>query len=138
MDIFTKKKRSEIMRSVRSKDTKPELNIRRFLMNKNVWYKKHVSELPGKPDIVIPRIRHVVQVNGCFWHHHKGCKRAVFPKTNVRYWRNRLNENISRDIENEIYLNEMGWTTVVVWECEANKKRKPKKLYEMVRSYHEK
>ncbi|MDE0537749.1 MAG: very short patch repair endonuclease [Rhodospirillales bacterium] len=102
---------------VRSKDTKPELDLRRRLWRRGLRYRLHRKGLPGKPDITFVREKLVVFVNGCFWHMH-GCKRSGMPKTNVDYWSKKLQGNKARDLENSKKLTELGYSVMTIWECE--------------------
>lgn len=121
-DLFSKKKRSEIMSKVRGKDTSPELLIRKHLFSLGFRYRLHVSSLPGKPDLVFPKYRCVVFIHGCFWHGHS-CKKT-FPQENKKYWKQKINGNIKRDAKNIENLKEIGWRTIVIWECSISGKRK--------------
>ena len=109
MDIFDTEKRSKIMASVKSEDTRPELFVRRFLWSNGIRYRVHPPFLPGKPDIAIFRIKLAVFVNGCFWHGHEGCPRARLPKTRVEYWEDKIRANKTRDIGIEKKLHELGF-----------------------------
>ncbi|MCZ0952171.1 MAG: very short patch repair endonuclease [Rhodospirillaceae bacterium] len=113
--------RSEIMGRIRSKGTKPEMTVRRLLHSMGYRYRLHVAGLPGKPDIVFPARRKVVEVRGCFWHQHKdpGCAIARRPKTNRNYWLPKLERNVERDANHESELRALGWDVLVVWECEV-------------------
>lgn len=106
------------MAHIPSKNTKPEEAVRKYLFSKGFRYRKNVSYLPGKPDIVLPRYKTVVFVNGCFWHGHEGCRWFVPPKTNSDFWNAKFKYNIERDRKNYSKLEEMGWKVLVVWECE--------------------
>lgn len=106
------------MAHIPSKNTKPEEAVRKYLFRKGFRYRKNVSYLPGKPDIVLPRYKTVVFVNGCFWHGHEGCRWFVPPKTNSDFWNAKFKYNIERDRKNYSKLEEMGWKVLVVWECE--------------------
>jgi len=121
-DTVTKKRRSEIMASVGQKDTKPELIVRSFLHRKGLRYRLHVKDLPGKPDLVFPRFKTALFVNGCFWHGHQdqNCKLARTPKSNVDFWVKKVETNRERDHRNWAHLEESGWTVIVVWECELS------------------
>jgi DNA mismatch endonuclease (patch repair protein) len=122
-DIFSKKKRSEIMSKIRSKNTKPEMAVRSILYGLGFRFRLHDRSLPGTPDVVIRKLKTVVDVRGCFWHMHLGCKpRRKFPKTNRRFWSLKLRGNVRRDRANEVKMSSMGWRTVVVWECELKDK----------------
>jgi DNA mismatch endonuclease (patch repair protein) len=106
------------MRAVKSRDTGPELQLRRFLHRKGYRYNIHVSTLPGKPDLVFRSKRKVVFVNGCFWHGHKGCSRARIPKENSLFWTKKIDSNTKRDRENYATLRQLGWKTMIVWQCQ--------------------
>lgn len=108
------------MSHIRSKDTKPEETVRKYLFSKGLRYRKNVKTLPGHPDIVFPKYKVVVFVNGCFWHHHN-CGRFVWPKSNTEYWRNKINRNVERDKENNKLLMQTGWRVLTVWECQLKK-----------------
>lgn len=118
MDNRSKEARSKNMAHIPSKNTKPEEAVRKYLFSKGFRYRKNVSYLPGKPDIVLPRYKTVVFVNGCFWHGHEGCRWFVPPKTNSDFWNAKFKYNIERDRKNYSKLEEMGWKVLVVWECE--------------------
>lgn len=118
-DIFEPAKRSEIMSRIRGRDTKPELVVRRIAHRLGFRYRLHRQDLPGRPDIVFPRYRAIIMVHGCFWHRHPGCKHAYTPKTRVQFWRKKFEGNVVRDRRNELALSELGWRTMVIWECET-------------------
>lgn len=122
-DKFSKEERSEIMSKVSSKDTKPEMLVRKYLFSKGFRYKKNVKSLPGAPDIVLPKYKAVIFINGCFWHHHI-CKRAKLPATRKDYWEKKIFGNVKRDSENHSKLRSLGWNVIVVWECEISSKKK--------------
>lgn len=117
--------RSENMRRIRSKDTAPELTVRRLLHSLGYRYRLHRKDLPGRPDIVFPGRRKVIFVHGCYWHAH-GCKVAHTPKTNEAYWSPKLQRNVERDQRNTSDLQQAGWQTLTVWECEARNTAKLK------------
>ena len=125
MDHLTKKKRSWNMSLIRSKDTKPEVLVRKIIHRLGFRFNLHKNNLPGKPDIVLNRYRIVIFVNGCFWHQHKNCKRSNIPKSNQQYWIPKLERNLERDKINKIDLNKEGWKVIVLWECEM---QDPEKL----------
>ena len=106
------------MSRIKSKNTKPEMRVRRFLFAHGFRYRLNVKDLPGKPDIVLPKYKTVIFVNGCFWHGHKGCKYFVVPKTRTEWWLNKIKDTQKRDREAEIQLNVMGWRVIMLWECE--------------------
>lgn len=119
-DNFSKKKRSQIMSKVTSKNTKPELTIRKALFSEGYRYRLHRKDLPGNPDIVFPGRKKVLFINGCFWHGHK-CKKAALPKTNRPFWEKKLSSNAKRDKQNIRKLKEMGWLSMVIWQCKIKK-----------------
>src|SRR3984957_2727649 len=110
--------RSENMRRIRSKGIRPELAVRSLAHNMGYRFRLHKKDLPGKPDLVFVSRRRVIFVHGCFWHSHKGCKVAHVPKSNVGYWRPKLERNQIRDRKNMEALRSAGWHTLVIWECE--------------------
>jgi DNA mismatch endonuclease (patch repair protein) len=118
--------RSAQMARVRGKDTKPEMVVRRLVHAMGYRYRLHRKDLPGKPDLVFPRLRKIIQVHGCFWHQHPdpACRRARIPKTRREFWVPKLEGNARRDIENERALRELGWDVLVVWECETAPSRR--------------
>jgi DNA mismatch endonuclease (patch repair protein) len=117
-DIWSKEKRSECMSKIRSKDTKPELTLRKALFAKGFRYRVNDTKLPGKPDIVLPKYKTVIFVHGCFWHGHEGCKYAYTPKTNTKFWVDKITSNAERDKVNLQKLTALGWNVLTVWECE--------------------
>lgn len=119
VDTVDKATRSRMMSGIRSKDTKPEMQVRRFLHAAGFRYRLHVKELPGRPDIVLPKYRTVIQVHGCFWHRHSGCRLAAMPASNVEMWAAKFARNVERDREVERQLMEMGWRVLTVWECDC-------------------
>lgn len=123
-DIFSKSKRSEIMSRVRSENTKPELIVRSFLHRIGFRFRLHVRELPGNPDIVLPRHKKVIFVHGCFWHRHKGCKKTTTPKSHKAFWENKFEYNVNRDARNRSRLRRLGWKVLIVWECELRDESK--------------
>lgn len=122
MDIWDKKKRSEVMSKIRSKNTKPEILLRKALFSKGLRYRINYKKLPGKPDIVFPKYKTVIFVHGCFWHGHKNCKIAHIPKSNINFWKNKIEKNKERDGLNYERITYFGWKIVVVWECQISKK----------------
>ena len=112
------------MSRIAGKDTKPEELVRKYLFSKGFRYRKNVRKLPGTPDVVLPKYRTVIFVNGCFWHGHEGYKYFVWPKNNAEFWRQKIETNISRDQRKEAQLRDMGWNVMIVWECEL---RPPKR-----------
>ena len=131
-DHLTKEKRSWNMSRIRSKNTKPELIVRKVLHNSGIRYRLHARNLPGKPDLSNKSKNFAIFVNGCFWHQHKGCKRASIPKSNTDYWIPKLEKNVNRLRENLETLDTMGYRTAVIWECEVNDLENNKALMEIV------
>lgn len=120
-DNHSKEVRSLNMSHIRSKNSKPEELVRKYLFSKGFRYRKNVKMLPGCPDIVLPKYKTVIFVNGCFWHKHD-CPRFVWPSTNEEYWRPKIMGNVERDKRNLAELQQLGWTVLTVWECELKKK----------------
>jgi DNA mismatch endonuclease (patch repair protein) len=118
-DFVTPDKRSKIMRGVKQKDTRPEITVRKALHAAGFRFRLHARNLPGKPDIVLPKFNTVVFVHGCFWHQHAGCKDGRVPASRVEYWEPKLRRNQERDQEKARELEAAGWNVVTVWECEA-------------------
>lgn len=111
--------RSWVMGRVRSKNTGPEMRVRSTLHRAGYRYRLHVATLPGKPDIVMPRHRMAVFVNGCFWHRHEGCRSATTPRANGDYWQRKFARNVARDREACQALRDAGWEVLVIWECQT-------------------
>lgn len=130
MDIWPKEKRSEVMRKIGGKNTKPELILRSRLFKLGYRFRIHQKDLPGKPDIVLPKYKTAIFVHGCFWHYHKDCKEGRVPLTNSKFWKEKLQRNISKDEANIKALRKDKWKVFVVWECEIEKQieRTVKKL----------
>lgn len=124
VDIYKDIKRKEIMSKIRSKNTKPEVIVRTFLFNYGFRYIKNDKRYPGKPDIVLPKYKTIIFINGCFWHGHDRCKAASLPKTREEFWRDKIEANKKRDKEIIDDLLQEGWKVIVVWECEINSKKK--------------
>lgn len=120
-DTLTEQERSKRMSLVRGADTKPELLVRRAVHSMGFRYRLQVKELPGKPDLVFPRLRKVIFVHGCFWHRHrkKGCKLARLPKSRLDFWEAKLEGNRVRDLRNKRKLRAVGWNVLEIWECET-------------------
>lgn len=118
-DKITPEHRSWNMSRVRSKDTKVEVKVRSIMHRLGFRFRKNVRSLPGKPDIVLPKYKTIVLVNGCFWHQHAGCPKSHIPKSNVKFWKAKLKRTVARDIRNRLLLEQAGWRVVCIWECEA-------------------
>lgn len=125
-DNLSKETRSYNMSRIRSKNTRPEMLVRKFLHSEGYRYRLHVKDLPGKPDIILPKYKAVIFIHGCFWHSHQNCKYSVTPKSNLAYWIPKLERNITKDAENETKLLQMGWNIIKIWECAL----KPKHIVE--------
>lgn len=132
MDIWDKKKRSEVMSKIRSKNTKPEMALRKALFAKGFRYRINYKKLPGKPDIVFPKYKTAIFVHGCFWHHHEGCKYGYTPKSNTDFWIKKISSNQERDKKNTLQILSMAWKVLVVWECEIKQKDNIEKLVSKV------
>ena len=133
-DRVSSKRRSAIMSKVKSKDTGPEMVVRRMLHGLGYRYRLHRRELPGSPDLVFPGRRKVIFVHGCFWHGH-GCKIGKLPKSKTDYWKPKILANRKRDARNLASLKKVGWSTLVVWQCDLKKMdRTEKKLVEFLES----
>ncbi len=122
-DMFDAAERSEIMSKVHSQDTTPEIHVRKLLYSMGYRFRLHRSDLPGKPDIVLPKYKTVIFVHGCFWHGCPTCRHAqVRPKNNSEYWERKLNRTLERDHQNVTALEAMEWHVLIIWECEARKR----------------
>ena len=120
-DVHNKAVRSYNMSRIKGKNTKPEMLVRKFLFANGYRYRLNVKTLPGKPDIVLPKYKTVIFINGCFWHGHEGCRYFVIPKTRTEWWIEKITGTQKRDREAENQLNELGWKVIIVWECELKK-----------------
>ena len=121
-DVLTKEQRKRCMSHVRGKDTKPEVMVRQFLFAQGFRYRLYRKDLPGKPDIVLPKYRTVIFINGCFWHGHSGCKYATIPEANHDFWLAKISGNVERDKSNYAKLFELGWKVIEIWQCELKPK----------------
>lgn len=106
------------MSKISGKDTKLEILVRKYLFSKGFRFRKNAKDLPGKPDIVLPKYKTIIFINGCFWHGHENCKKAILPATNTKFWREKISGNIIRDKGNIQKLREMGYKVITVWQCE--------------------
>src|SRR5690606_8745927 len=118
MDRYESDKRSGIMRRIRSRDTKPEMVVRRVVHSMGYRYRLHVKDLPGRPDLAFPSKKKVIFVHGCFWHQHRGCSKARRPASKQDFWDSKLDANLLRDAQNQLSLKKMGWGFLIIWECE--------------------
>ena len=132
MDVHDQKTRSYNMSRVKGKDIKPEEIVRKYLFSQGFRYRKNDKRLPGKPDIVLPKYKTVIFVNGCFWHKHEGCKYFVWPKSNSEFWKEKIESNIVRDKKQYEELKNAGWHVIIVWECELKKKQRMDTLERLV------
>jgi DNA mismatch endonuclease, patch repair protein len=117
VDVVDRVTRSRMMGGIRGKDTKPELDLRLALHRRGLRYRLHVPGLPGRPDIVLPKHRAIIEIHGCFWHRHANCRFCTTPASNIGFWKPKFAETIKRDKRNIEALRELGWRVAVVWEC---------------------
>lgn len=118
MDRISPEKRSWNMSRIKSKNTTPERIVRSFLHENGFRFRLHSKILPGSPDIVLPKYKTVIEVRGCFWHRHPGCRQSTTPTTNVEFWQEKFSRNVERDRNTEKRLKELGWRLIVIWQCE--------------------
>ena len=118
-DVFSTEKRSAVMAAIRSTNTKPEIAVRKLLHAMGYRFRLHQKALPGNPDIVLRKHKTVIFVNGCFWHRHIGCRLAREPQTRPSYWNDKFQNNVARDQKTLRALQELGWKTVIIWECQT-------------------
>mgnify|MGYP002424079768 CR=1 FL=1 len=135
-DVKTPEQRSRNMAAIKGKDTKPEMIVRKYLFSHGLRFRVQVRKLPGTPDIVLPKYKTVIFVNGCFWHGHEGCKYFRLPKSNVEFWEDKIERNVARDVRNEAELKALGWRVIRIWECEiktvAQREEYLKHLYDRI------
>lgn len=117
-DVFSKEKRKEFMSNLKEEGTKIELVVRKWLYSLGYRYRLNDKRLPGTPDIIIPKYKTAIFINGCFWHAHKNCKYFTMPKTRVDFWRKKLSQNTDRDEKKIEEIQKLGWKAIVIWECE--------------------
>ena len=138
-DVKTPEQRSRNMAAIKGKDTKPEIIVRKYLFSRGLRFRVQVRKLPGNPDIVLPKYKTVIFVNGCFWHGHEGCKYFRLPKSNIEFWKEKIERNIERDRESMQALLVLGWKVIRVWECElrnkANREGTLDRIYNSITSY---
>ena len=127
-DHITPEHRSWNMSRIKGKDTEIEIKVRSWLFSKGFRFRKNDKRYPGKPDIVLPKYRTVVFINGCFWHRHVGCKYATMPKTRTEYWKEKFERNVENDRLHRSQLEQMGWNVITVWECELKADKLSKTL----------
>lgn len=134
-DVHDKETRSKNMAAIKGKNTRPEMLVRKFLHAQGFRYRLHVKDLPGKPDIVLPKYRTAIFVHGCFWHGHEGCRYYVVPKTRTEWWLNKINRNIDNDKKAYDALKAEGWNVVEVWECELKSSQSEKTLKNLIKKF---
>ena len=122
-DKLTSEQRSWNMRQIKSKDTQIEISVRRWLFARGFRFRKNDKRYPGKPDIVLPKYKTVIFINGCFWHRHENCKLATTPKTRTDFWLKKFQKNVENDSSHREQLESMGWKVIVLWECELKKNK---------------
>lgn len=130
-DVHSKAVRSYNMSRIKGKGTKPEEIVRKYLFSKGFRYRKNDTRLPGKPDIVLPKYKTVVFVNGCFWHKHEDCKYFVWPQSNKEFWKDKIQGTVQRDLKNKTSLSESGWRVFTVWECELKPDKRDTTLHKL-------
>jgi DNA mismatch endonuclease (patch repair protein) len=131
-DIHEPETRSYNMSQIQAKDTKPEMIVRKFLHANGFRYRLHVKDLPGKPDLVLPKYNSVIFVHGCFWHAHEDCKYFTIPETRTEWWKEKLFGNKERDEKRIRELEEMGWNVILVWGCELKPQKKEERLKRLI------
>ena len=132
-DTFTPEQRHYCMSRVHSKNTKPELLVRKWLWQHGIRYRLNVKDIPGRPDIVLRKHKTVIFINGCFWHGHDGCSKFRMPKSNVEFWENKIRTNKARDEKNYRILRDTGWNVIVIWECQLKPTVIEKTMSEVVK-----
>lgn len=135
-DVHDKQTRSYNMSQIKGKNTKPEILVRKFLFSKGFRFRLHVKDLPGKPDIVLPKYKTIIFINGCFWHGHDNCKYFVIPKTRTDWWLNKIYGNKQKDSENFIQLSQIGWKIVTIFECELKRDKLNNTLNRLLDELH--
>ncbi|PKQ65918.1 very short patch repair endonuclease [Labilibaculum filiforme] len=133
-DTHSKEIRSYNMSQIKGKNTKPELLVRKFLFANGFRYRLHAKNLPGKPDIVLPKYKTVIFVNGCFWHGHQNCSYFVPPKTRTQWWMQKISNTQKRDQQAQTKLHTLGWHTITIWECELKPKKVEERLNVLINS----
>lgn len=133
MDVHDKKTRSYNMSRIKGKETKAEVVVRKYLFANGFRYRKNVRQLPGTPDIVLPKYKTCIFINGCFWHGHEGCRYFVVPKTNTEFWLNKIETNRQRDIRKINDLQMLGWKVITIWECELIASKRSETLESLIK-----
>jgi len=132
MDVHDKKTRSYNMSKIKSNNTKPEVIVRKHLFSKGFRFRINDKRYPGKPDIILPKYKTCIFINGCFWHAHKRCRYFVWPEYNAEFWREKISDNVKRDKKNYAKLISLGWNVIVVWECEVKKSSFAKRMKDLI------
>lgn len=132
-DVHTKEVRSFNMSQIGSKDTKPEILVRKALHKKGFRFRLHAKDLPGKPDIVLPKYKTVIFINGCFWHGHEGCKKAKLPETRKEWWKKKINRTKERDLEKKKDLERLKWAVIQVYECDLRNEKFEKTILKLIK-----
>jgi DNA mismatch endonuclease (patch repair protein) len=133
MDRLDSNRRSWNMGQIKGRNTIPEVVVRSMLHRSGFRFSLHRKDLPGKPDIVLPKRQTVIFVHGCFWHRHQGCKQCYMPKSNIDFWQTKFGKNVERDRRNVLALRKAGWRVLVIWECElADRERLQRKLRKLL------
>ncbi len=132
-DVHDKETRSYNMSKIKGKDTKPEMVVRKFLHAQGYRYRLHDKKLPGKPDIVLPKYKTIIQVHGCFWHGHEGCRYFVIPKTKTEWWKEKIQKTKEKDLVNQAMLEKSGWKVITLFECDLKPKKKEETLLNLLK-----
>jgi len=132
-DVMTPEQRHRCMAAIKGKNTRPELMVRKFLFAHGLRFRIHVSKLPGSPDIVLPKYRTAIFIDGCFWHGHEGCRYSHMPASNADFWQKKISRNKKRDAEVSVALREMGYKVIRVWTCQLVPRRRVNTLYMLLR-----
>ena len=132
-DVHDKETRSYNMSRIKGKDTKPEMVVRKFLHAQGYRYRLHDKKLPGKPDIVLPKHKTIIQVHGCFWHGHEGCRYFVIPKTKTEWWTEKIRKTKEKDLVNQEILENSGWKVITLFECDLKPKKKEETLLNLLK-----
>lgn len=132
-DVMTPEQRHRCMAAIKGKNTRPELMVRKFLFAHGLRFRIHVSKLPGSPDIVLPKYRTAIFIDGCFWHGHEGCRYSHMPASNADFWQKKISRNKKRDAEVSVVLREMGYKVIRVWTCQLVPRRRVNTLYMLLR-----
>ncbi len=131
-DVLSKEQRKKCMSKIKCKNTKPEITVRCFLFSHGFRFRLYRKDLPGKPDIVLPKYKTVIFINGCFWHGHSDCKYATIPETNHEFWLSKISGNIQRDKSNYARLSELKWKVIEIWQCELKPKFREQTLNNLI------